>query len=616
MKTTEEPLLNYPAECMARLKSLSERDLWTRILIPLFRARRWEVCTGNEIRGKIDSSVILTHGSGEPEHKCDILLIRNQLGESSFEGIQAKRGSAVTGRTKVQKIRSDAEIALDCHYKGEDGVTHRLNNWYWITTGDVTPDGGRAIIQYLESPQATSTSARVHVWGCMRLLNEIYLNKPALLPELEKLTLQQGLANRAGTVAASWYAFQLFRWHLRHAPVDLIAAKHWLVVAESALANDPRAPLFFHRTLGRCYRMWQDLADGAPDLFTGGTFDPIAQVDDPRVQGLLQAKYPGTMYWLLSDVSFMLSQLDILERKYANAPSGLSTLHICQLLLRAGYPDQATEVAELRARLDRLVSEELAGDGKSIDQECSLCTGAAVSCLAMSGRSADASRAVKWLEGLESSRYAFHPDFYTGAPPTEHALHYAAMVLEGVFAYHFPRSVGAVPMLRAFFTGDGDLETKRRAWMKFRNNDRFDVYQYILPAFLRCLLAGLPADRFDVPLLLHAIAALVEDLRNEERVTSTPLSRSYAARENLGSLSLGFLLDAEPALAVAPQIAATFHHRVVNSALPSPASGKLWDSSVDRSTAFIDAYFLYWETILEVESRGGDVAKLLPQLPM
>ena len=60
---------------------------------------------------------------------------------------------------------------------------------------------------------------------------------------------------------------------------------------------------------------------------------------------MLQAKYPGTMYWLLSDVSFILEQLALLEDRYVNAVPGLSTLQICQLLLRTAHPPESAGIA-------------------------------------------------------------------------------------------------------------------------------------------------------------------------------------------------------------------------------------------------------------------------------
>ena len=600
-------------DCKRLLKALDENALRDKIIIPLFEIKGREICLGNSgIRKYIDYATARTHGPNEPSHKCDILVIRHERGSTSFEGIQAKKGN-IAGDTKVQRIAADAQIAFQCPYKGSDGKTHTLDKYYWITSGDLTPNGRTAYCRYLDPP-----FKRVEIWDCLQLIDELQAWAPHLLPPLELLRLQRRMADHVKNdegVFASWYAYQAFRWHLRYKHGEISLARELLAEARRLLVGDPRAALFLSRTLATFYQMWLDLLDGAPQLLELGTFDPIVDIEKEEVRGVLQKKYPGTMYWLLSDVSFIMQQLELLAGKYVDAPSGLSTLQICQLLLRATYPPELEGIA---SRLHRLVSEELAEEGgKSIDGECSLCTGTAVSCLSLAGERHQAQAAYLWLTGLDHARYAYHPSYYTDAPATEHALHYAASVLEAALDFEYPDCVELRKVVRVFFEGSGDDSEVLQAWMKYRNIDCFEVYAYILPAILRFLLAGFPLGPEELELLRQALADLTGRLQSESVATGTPPWRPYVGRENLASLSLGCLLDIAECRQLARKTAGVFHYRAkkAGSRLNRTNLGeKLWDSNVDRTATFIDVNLLYWETVLDIESRGGRVEDLLPEL--
>ncbi len=75
-------------------------------------------------------------------------------------------------------------------------------------------------------------------------------------------------------------------------------------------------------------------------------------------------------------VEYMQEQLDILAR-YVDAPRSLSVLEILGILLRAGFSPTLKQDAVSLA-IDR-VSRELETHEWSVDDECSLCTGRALS---------------------------------------------------------------------------------------------------------------------------------------------------------------------------------------------------------------------------------------------
>jgi hypothetical protein len=601
-------------DCKRHLKALDEKTLRETIIIPLFEAKGREFKLGSaDIARYIDYEAAKAHGPKEPQHKCDILLIRHERGSTSFEGIQAKKGD-IAGDTEVQEIATDAGIAFRCPYKGSDGRIHSLDRYYWVTSGDLKVNGRTSICTFLDHP-ASPTFGRVVVWDCLQLIDEVQQWAPHLLPPLELLILQSSKDdyNKAGQNAyASWYAYQSFRWFLRNNPSEILCAREHLVEAQRLLAEDPRARLFFSRTLARFYQMWIDLIDASPELLVSGTFDPITDIENEQVRGVLQGKYPGRMYWLLSDISFVMQQLEILAAQYVNTPAGLSTLQICQLLLRTTYPPELEGIA---ARIGRLLEDLKEEDGNSIDGECSLCTGTAVSCLALSGQKTLAQRAFVWLTGLKGARYSYHPRSYVDAPAEEHALHYAASVLESALDFEYPGCEELKVIVRVFFDRVVPVGKELSEWMRYRNIDRFEVYSYILPAMLRYLLCGFPLEHQDRKVVKFSIKRLLKELRGESKATETPVWRPYAGRQNLGAMSLGCLLGIAECRYLASKIAGVFHHRareVGSQSRSKPHKKELWDSNVDRTAAFIDGYFLYWETLLELESCGEPIEDLLP----
>jgi len=316
---------------------------------------------------------------------------------------------------------------------------------------------------------------------------------------------------------------------------------------------------------------------------------------------------------LLDDMELILAQSRLLADRFVDAPSGLSTLHICRFLLRAGHSPLDANICR---RLDRIENEMEGNDSRTIDGDCSLCTATAVSCLALAGRLRAARPAINWLASLEAYRYCYHGRDYTDAKKHEHALHYAAAVLEA-FSDLAVDEISAQHVRSAFrlFPDHVNLAEAETIndWMRYRNISELEVYATIFPAILRSLLHGrvlLNAGGAPAAQLAHAIDLLARRLKREKDATAQGRNL-YSLRENLASFALAKCLgnrkvdeDRRYVLSILQLRSAAA--REDNARVDY---NRTMDSNVERTRALIEGWLCHWETELWLEhkaQRGGD----------
>jgi hypothetical protein len=373
---------------------------------------------------------------------------------------------------------------------------------------------------------------------------------------------------------------------------------------------EPIRHRYYWRTLKSFYRAWVELLDeGPPELFA-------ARWDDRRA--LLRSE--EAMAWfrsspeharagnLLSHLEFALEQMDLLAQKVVNDPSGLTTLEICLLLMRCGY-SRRFESHAIRDRLRRVEEEMEENHRRSIDGDCSICTGVAASCLLLAGDDLRAGELLDWLESLHPVRYAWiGKDDYEDTPPYKHALHYASTVLSA-FSDHGGNTIARITARDAV---KGVLVDSKCAdsgglpehWMSYRNISEFEVCGYVLPALVRYYLAGGAFDETEREQCSGILAALARSVLAETaRVdTNETPDRLYGARENVGSFALGLVPGIElppDGERIARYSLARFDYRARRREAMTTTRGQTLDSNVDRTRKFLSGWLLQWEMILQ-----------------
>jgi hypothetical protein len=428
---------------------------------------------------------------------------------------------------------------------------------------------------------------------------------------------QERARNGEGVFALHW-SYRAFRLYLQQEPPDLEKALSCIDAGLTALEADVLRTTYYFRLLRRVFSTWRGLLGQHRDLF-GRSRESLAHLLDE----LAETDFRGERWlvWLLQDFEHMFIQLEIMAERFVNTPAGLSTLQICRLLLRCGFPPSEPEIA---ARLERIHDEldrekrrlDLA-EVRSIDGSCSMCTGAVVSCLSLARQHDKATSSVQWLSNLGDFRYCHMERITDDVSEGKHALHYAASVLEGLMDFAEGGTtrdedlIGLV--LEKFFPPGMENHRAHRGfyleWVKHANIDLFENYRYILSAFLRYRLSGrgLPSRWND--LLAEAVRVLVRELKKEyEGIQETHLV--YSARTNLPSLTLGLLLGVEEARELAQNVTGYLRRRRTGTI--RGAGSDLWDSNIDRNAIMVESYLSYWEAILYLDETG--VFKEDPQL--
>jgi hypothetical protein len=417
--------------------------------------------------------------------------------------------------------------------------------------------------------------------------------------------------NGEGVFAAHWF-YRAFRLYLQQSPDGLNRALESLEQGLEALEHDAQRGLHPYRMLRRVFRAWIILLRHRPSIFKRPVRNSLDELPEKAIAAALDRLEPGhpRLDWLLVDFDSMFRQLELLAKGYVDTPAGLSTLQICRLLLRAGFPPTEPGIEN---RLQRVLKDLRQEKGKSIDVECSLCTGTVVSIFSLARRRDEVEKAKKWLTStkLHELRYSTIASMPKDVGKGEHALHYAASVLQGLLDFGEGRSEDLLgPVLEIFFwKTDRDDRGFFPEWIRHSNIERFEVYRYILSAFLRYHLMRLTLPKPWEEMLRQAVRALIHALDEEGRGLHK-LYLYYPVRMNLSSLALGLLLDAgKEAKELARQVTGYLRRRPEAS---GKRRGQLWDSNVDRNVVLLDSYLDYWETLFALEERGMPIAEFLP----
>jgi hypothetical protein len=594
-------------QAIEALQALSENDLKGRIIIPLF-----------DKLGMKCASVDRRH---EGQHRCDVLMEYEVRGEARIEGAQLKANANIHSKDYVrEEIERASIVALNFNHPLTDRSTlTRLSRYYWITTGSIDRIGAIGIKEVLGAE--TQYFPRVDVWGVDRLVAEIQTAAPELLPPLELLQIEQDTAmyrqGRQGVFAAHC-CYKAFLWHHRQPKMEFDGAAQYLEEALRCLDLEDRKSIYYSRVLRKYYEglllLLREARQGKVPWWPGQSLrevlssaEAISALESP------EDEHPRShgLAWLVRDVESIHRQLGIMLDRFLTIPAPLIPVQIGRLLLRFGYPPSEPALAECLRATERQLGEE---DQRSIHSKCSLCTATAVSCFSLAGDSErlKVKPAVDWLETLKPYRYCYIEAETFGLPGesySQHALHYAATVLTAYLDWGAEEC--HIENVREVFFKSEKVDSQGffcLEWMRYRNEDRFEICRYIFSAFLRYILVRgeLPKREEDEEdLVRKALESFVAAIYAEAKDTQDPV-RFYASRTNLGSLALGMILGVTEAVGLARRVAGVLHRRGVRT-------DALWTGSVERTLSFLEGFLDYWEAVLFLEQKGGDVRHLLPE---
>jgi hypothetical protein len=586
---------NVEEEAIDILRRLPLRELSTQVIRPHFAGQGWTV-------------VEETVGLG-----CDLLLASTSHGQEFLVAVRVRAGEDLEDAQYVEEVvRREAEDALRHRY-GRDGSTPLLH-YYWITTGDIRPSVREVIRERVD--RAERTGGRVDVWGAAELYGCLLASGTLrhvgpLRAVYARSRIHVHAEKGEGTFAAYW-CYRALRLDVRREPFEKERAVQSATRGLAMLAADRLRDLHYPRVLGKVFEIWSLLLEHWTDLaLVEG--DDVTKV--PQTEELLASTYPDMpgLIWLLQDFDPLFQQMEQLEVHYANAPSGLGTLEICRFLLRFGFPPTEPRI---RSRLDRAKAELARDQGRSIDGECSLCTGSIVSCFSLIREQNVVEKAVDWLRGLREHRFCHLQPRYLQDPADHHALHYTASTLQAFLDFDPEDRAGDVPaVLDPFFVSDErEGHGLYREWMLYRNFDAFEIYRQILATFLRYFLLGkgLPEERtsFLSTAVADLMAALKQDAGPPGREVQPPY-QTYAGRASLSCMALGSLLGTPGAAAFTREIVRVLHYRA--GTVAKDEDQQLWDSSVERTFRYLRGYLDYWETVFWLREQGRSVENLLPE---
>jgi len=374
---------------------------------------------------------------------------------------------------------------------------------------------------------------------------------------------------------------------------------------------------YYYRTMYEFYSLWRQLAIEIPEsLFeTGDDDDRRKMLQKYRTRGFFQ-NYDSPGAWeLLFEMEFCIEQLDILARRPVSDPIGLTSLQICLLLERVGYPRRwhgaaiSQRIQRIEAELDESVIWKEKENGLTIDMACGLCSAVAASCLALD-QNDRADALVDWLASKSGSdyRYRGQNDISSRSPSDEHAMHYAAAVLQAFVDHGIEKNADRIDdVLHRFF----DDATEDRSelpdhWIQYRNISLADFCGIVFPTFARTILARGPFTK-DRTKVLEAAVEVMASLFSHEiiagRLFNTP-GRLYAGRDNLGSFGCGLLVGFPGQAAVMFRGFRTGMAKVSNDILPDEQRKRTIDSNLDRIRKWLDGWLLQWECALYLREAG------------
>jgi hypothetical protein len=369
---------------------------------------------------------------------------------------------------------------------------------------------------------------------------------------------------------------------------------------------------YFWRTLKGFYEGWKLLLEEAPRSLSSGRWEDRREFlasNEARTFFGSSSTRTGIGN-LLSHMEYILEQLDILAQKVVNEPAGLTTLEMCLLLQRCGY-SRRYESHLINKRLERIQAEIAENHHRSIDGDCSLCTGAAASCLLLAGDTKRANDLLDWLSSLKGVRYSCIEDGstneYGDIPFGEHSLHYASVAMCG-FADDPRRmddaeSVKSVLLSDEWDKADGLFPAH---WMRYRNINEYEVCGYILPALVRYWLSGGTFENHEKKRCAQVLDTLAEAVIAEAQRAERPQrpERLYAARENIGSFALAMVPGiglSDRAETLARRIFSAFTWRLQWIKTRPSVRRQTLDSVPDRARKFLNGWMLQWEMILRAD---------------
>lgn len=430
--------------------------------------------------------------------------------------------------------------------------------------------------------------------------------------------LQSGMSELAKRHTKEQQWMEAAHCHYRHARY-LLAGDHRAEAAaafEAAVrAIDAVEEIFrhryFHRTFRTLYEAWQELAASGkpiPETYPA----PKHYFEAKELQDLFRSSDEWSMRGnLMLNLELISEQFELLCAKTLNTPAGLSTLETAIVLQRAGYSRHYFGGA-LDKRLDKVEQDMKANHCRSIDGDCSLCSGAALSALALAGRHARAHELWAWLRLLGQYDYCHLQRDYTDAGPREHAIHYAANVLQGFLDIADSTSDSEVNAeiandinhVAAVFFRSKKRDPRRffSDWMEHRNIDAFEVCTYVMPPFIRYMISERQLSGPQKKHLAIAVRTLADNILEDAANKEYP-GRLYAARENVGSFALGLLVGGlDGAGEAIVQHALSIFERRARSDYSERGSETI-DSNLDRTRRFLEGWLLQWEAALYARKK-------------
>jgi hypothetical protein len=400
-----------------------------------------------------------------------------------------------------------------------------------------------------------------------------------------------------GIFAAHW-SYRVFRRLLHFA--DLAGVLKELKNGLISLAEDSpaRQNSYYARTYQRVFTLWNLLLTQRPDLVMPMDRRIELTLGRPEIGEFLAANSSLgiSSVTLLQDFELCFRQLVKLEERYVDAPTGLSTLMICRLLLRFAFSPTEPRIEARFKRMSEDLKKEFEYSGASIDDQCSLCTGVLLSCFSLARRQGEVGNVRDWLLSLSEYRFCHIVPRSNAWKAGDNSLEYASQVLLGLLDFDSKQRESLEPVLNVFFEfieKGRDSRGFYREWLLHSDISRFEVYRPILSSFLRYFLAGeeLPSAR--KKRLRVAIAALVREL-NEESPDKAQAFRFGPSRDNLPALALGAWLGVPKAADLLLKVV-RLHHKLALHA-GERRDDQLWDSNVDRTATFVEGLLEYWET--------------------
>lgn len=381
---------------------------------------------------------------------------------------------------------------------------------------------------------------------------------------------------------------------------------------------------FYFATLREFYSLWACLTEemdrsviAAGD---GADNDRRKVLRSEEYSNWFEAHRFGDAWNLLHEMEFCLEQLDILARRPVNDPTGLTSLQICLLLERVGYP-RAWHGAAISDRLARL-EMQLRSEGGAIDHGCGLCTAIAASSLALdTDRSALVPPVIDWLSRTREHGYTYRKQQYLSrVADRKHAFHYAATVLQAMVDYDASKMSEVIDDIIGYFFRDtsADAGCFPREWVRYLHIPYFDFACYIFSAFARTIIARGPLSSVQSAVLKEVLEIFANRLlreAHEANIDHQP-ERLYAARENAGSFGLGLFVGFPPNTidifrGVRNLITMVARMDKLNDVVERKTT---IDSNFDRMWRMLDGWLLQWECALHVVLKGGSIPEELDDL--